>query len=100
MEDIMLDVLGHPVNVGDIVLTGHYGAVGVHLVTKIVKTTPKAVYVNVDEHSYDFSWQSSSGSRTGRAITKQKLVRRRYDQVVVVDKQLEHNKRRYPEYLI
>jgi dTDP-D-glucose 4,6-dehydratase len=92
MEKIMLDVLGHPVTAGDMVLTGGYGTAGMQLVTEVVRTTPKAVYVNLGVCTYDWS--------NHRAKTTENLVRRRYDQVVVVDKQLAHNKKAYPEYLI
>lgn len=88
----MLDILGHPVRAGDKVLTGAYYSFGQDLVTNVVRTTPKAVYVNVDVYNYD--------SSTHTRKSHQHVVRRRYDQVVVVDKQLAHNKKKYPEYLI
>jgi hypothetical protein len=97
MEKIMLDVLGHPVTAGDMVLTGGYGTAGMQLVTKVKKVTPKAVYVNVSVSTY--SWSNHNWSNH-TVKTAEKLVRRRYDQVVVVDKQLAHNKKVYPEYLI
>ena len=92
MEKIMLDVLGHPVTAGDMVLTGDYGTAGMQLVTEVKRVTPKAVYVNVSVCSYN--WTNRSGK------TAERIVRRRYDQVVVVNKQLAHNKEVYPEYLI
>jgi hypothetical protein len=96
MEKIMLDVLGHPVNAGDVVLTGHYGTVGVHQITRILRTTPKAVYVNVDAQEFIYMKEFPYG----KSVNVQKTVRRRYDQVVVVGKQLAHNKKKYPENMI
>jgi hypothetical protein len=92
MEKIMLDVLGHPVTAGDMVLTGDYRTAGMQLVTEVIRTTPKAVYVNLSVFNYNWSDHSVK--------TAKKPVRRRYDQVVVIDKQLSHNKKVYPEYLI
>jgi hypothetical protein len=91
-EKIMLDVLGHPVTAGDMVLTGSYGTAAMELVTIVVKTTPMAVFVNVSVSTY--SWSNHTFK------TAEKLVRRRYDQVVVVDKQVAHNKKTYPEHMI
>jgi len=88
----MIDVLGHPIEVGATVLTnGHYTA-SMNTVSKVEKVTAKAVYTNIYATWYDY--------KTGELRTGQKLMRRRPNQFIVIDKQLDYNQKNYPENMI
>lgn len=88
----MIDVLGHPIRKGDTVLTGYYCSPGMDITAKVDKVTKKAVYVNLKIGTYDYS--------TRKTEYKTRSIRRQPYQVVVVDKQLAHNKKNFPENLI
>jgi predicted HicB family RNase H-like nuclease len=91
-ENAMIDKLGHPITVGATVLTNGYYTSSMNTVTTIEKVTEKAVYVIIDANSYDYA--------NSKYTYTKKLMRRIPDQIIVIDKQLNYNKKTYPEYQI
>jgi len=92
----MLDVLGHPIQAGMTVLTNHYYSPSMGAITTVDKVTKKAVYVTI--HCHWGYWD-----KVNKAYVRQngkKQMRRRPDQVIVIDKQLNHNRKKYPENML
>jgi hypothetical protein len=85
----MIDILGHPITVGATVLTNGYYTSSMNTVTTVEKITEKAVYAKIDAVWYDLS--------TRQIQSAKKLMRRRPDQFIVIDKQLKYNQKTYPE---
>ena len=88
----MIDILGHPITVGATVLTNGYYTACMNTITTVEKITEKAVYARVDAVWYD--WNTKQRRRT------KKLMRRRPDQFIVIDKQLNYNRKTYPENML
>jgi allantoicase len=88
----MIDILGHPITVGATVLTNGYYTACMNTITTVEKITKKAVYAKVDAVWYD--WETKQRHRT------KKLMRRRPDQFIVIDKQLKYNQKTYPENML
>ena len=87
-----IDALGHPIEAGCIVVTGgHYSPVMDH-VTTVKRVTPKAVIIDIPKNIYD--------PHTQKYVTMNKEVRRQAYQVIVVNKQLTHNKKEFPENFV
>lgn len=89
---MLTDILGHPIKAGTLVLTKSYWSTTMNKLVTIDRVTEKAVYVTLDATWYDF--------KTGQRIHAKKSVRRRPDQVVAISKQIEHNRKKYPENMI
>lgn len=85
----MIDALGHPIRKGDKVLTGVKWSPIMNIVTEVVHTTKTYVYVELLAYRYDH--------RSAKYIMDKHRVRRSPHQVVVVNQQLKHNIKTYPE---
>jgi hypothetical protein len=84
-----IDKLGHPIEVGMLVLTNDYYDLTMSLLTTVKKITPRAIIIHVNK--YDHSTSS---------IIKNHPMRRHPNQVIVVEQQLNYNKKEFPEYSI
>ena len=93
---MLIDALGHPINVGDIVSTHSYGCAAYRTITKVTKVTKKAVYVNVKKYARVYN----ETKKQYEYILKEEPVRRRPDQFLVVNAQLKYNQKKYPENLL
>jgi hypothetical protein len=85
----MIDAIGSPIEAGSTVLTGHYWSNTMNHVTKVVEVRKKYVYLMLDTITYD--WKNRT------RVTAKKLIRRQAHQVIVIDKQLKFNRKKYPE---
>lgn len=85
----MLDALGHPLEVGTTILTTKHYETEFSLVTKIVKRTSKAAYIEVDA----YVWCED----TRQHILTRKPVRRKAHQMIAISAQLDYNQTNYPE---
>jgi len=92
----MIDTLGHPIAEGDTVLTNAYYSSAMNEITTIDRTTKKAVYVTIQA----YHWFYDENLQRGVHKTYRKQMRRRPDQVIVISKQLEHNREHYPENML
>ena len=93
----MIDVLGHPITPGAQVLTGTYGSPAMNKVSTVISVAKKTLVVEVLKRSWHYD------DATSRWVSKTEpngRVRRRPHQVVVIDKQLEHNLMTYPENMV
>lgn len=88
----MIDVLGHPIEAGMTVLTNGYYSASMEVITTIDRVTEKSVFVTVYASWYDW--------KTRTRCKGYKSVRRRPNKVIVINKQLNYNKKTYPENLI
>lgn len=88
----LVDALGHPIRAGDTVLTSRYSSPTFDITTKVVKVNKKTITVEIEKYIYD-----NSIKRTIRVIGP---VKRFPYQMVVVDKQLEHNQKEFPEHML
>lgn len=93
---MLLDILGHPIEEGMTVLTNAHYSPAMTELSVVDKVTAKAVYVTV--YAYGGYWDSNTNKHVSTAGNKQ--MRRRPDQVIVIDKQLSYNQETYPEYQI
>lgn len=89
---MLIDVLGHPIEAGMTVLTNGYDGSTMDQLVKIDKVTKKAVYVTLTVRWYN--WREKVW------YTGQRSIRRRPNNVLVIDKQLKYNRKMYPEYMI
>lgn len=92
----MIDVLGHPIEVGMTVLTNYYSSASMGVITTVDKITKKAVYVTFNCVWY--SWDKQQKTYVRNSGLKQ--IRRRPDQIIVIDKQLNYNRTTYPENML
>lgn len=88
----LVDALGHPIRVGDTVLTSQYCSPTFDTTTKVAKVNKTTITVEIEKYIYD-----DSIKRTVRVIGP---VRRFPYQMVVVNKQLEHNQKEFPEHML
>jgi len=86
----MVDALGHPITEGCVVLTPGYWSPTASVVTKVKKVTKAYIFVELVASR----WRDNDWAKIDV------VVRRRPHQVVVVDKQLKHNRKTYPEFII
>lgn len=92
----MIDILGHPIEAGMTVLTNKYYTATMGEITTVDRVTPKAVIVTVNYWGgYWDKEQKKYIHTTGR-----KQIRKRPDQILVIDKQLDFNHKEYPENMI
>lgn len=84
---MLVDFLGHPIQVGMTVLTNGYYSAGNHMVTKVVKVTKKAVIIHVEK----YDWKE-------RTTIVGHPIRRNPSQIIVIEQQLKYNKKTFPEY--
>lgn len=92
----MIDILGHPVKKGMTVLTNAHWSTAMTEITTVDKVTPKAVYVTI--HATGGYWDTENKKFVRTSGNKQ--MRRSYAKVLVIDKQLKHNRKNYPENMI
>lgn len=85
---MLVDPIGHPIEAGMTVLTHAYAST-YSTPTRVARVTKKAIIVYVKKYNYDM-----------KAYVEDHEVRRRPDQVFVIDKQLTYNKNTYPEYTL
>ena len=88
----LLDALGHPIRVGDTVLTSQYCSPTFDITTKVVKVNKTTITVEIEKYVYDDSIK--------RTIRVMGPIKRFAYQMVVVDKQLEHNQKEFPEHML
>lgn len=88
----MIDALGHPLVKGTLVLTAGYWSTDRNVITKIIKANKKTIVVSVPAYIWD--------STTRTYVYSEKIVRRRYNQALAIEQQLEYNKKHFPEYLV
>lgn len=88
----MIDTLGYPITQGTLVLTSGYYSTDRSVVTKVIRANKRTVTVVVPELIWD--------SKARKYTTSFRKVRRRYDQVLAIEQQLEYNKKHFPEYSI
>lgn len=88
---MLTDLLKRPIQVGDTVLTNYHLTAAFGEISTVRKVTSKAVYVEVENREW-------GNTPTGwRPLGGTKLIRRRPDQVLVINEQLAYNKQNYPE---
>lgn len=88
-----IDILGHPIGKGMTVLTNGYGSASMTEISKVDRVTAKAIYVVVvNAWCYD--------AKSNSYVEAPKAMRKRADQVIVVSRQLEYNKKHYPEHML
>ena len=87
-----LDCLGHPIRVGDTVLTSRYCSTTFDITTKVLKVNKSTISVAVTKHSYDYTLKKPTKIQT--------TVKRFPYQMVVIDNQLQHNQKEFPEYML
>jgi len=87
-----IDILGHPIEKGMTVLTNSYCSASMTDISKVDRVTAKAIYVTVNAWSYD--------AKSNLYVEAPKAMRKRADQVIVVSRQLEYNKKHYPEHML
>ena len=92
----MIDILGHPIGAGMTVLTNKYYSSSMGEITTVDRVTKKAVIVTI--HAYD--WYYDEVLKRGITTPYKKQIRKRPDQIIVIDKQLNHNQKNYPENMI
>lgn len=90
------DILGHPIEPGVTVLTNRYQSSSMGEITTVDRITKKAVIVTINATWY--SWDSVTRKYTRHS--GRKTIRKRPGQVIVIDKQLKHNQKEYPENMI
>lgn len=82
---MLTDILNRPIKVGDTVLTNHYGSPTLALTAKVLKVGKSKATVDVP---YMQVWDTSP--QTTR-------VQRPPHLLLVIDEQLSHNRKHYPE---
>jgi hypothetical protein len=87
-----LDCLGHPIRVGDTVLTAQYCRPTFDTITKVIKVNKTTITLTIDKYSYEYSLRKS--------VKVSHSVKRFPYQMVVIDKQLQHNQKEFPEYML
>jgi|SaaInl6LU_22_DNA_1037377.scaffolds.fasta_scaffold41708_2 hypothetical protein len=87
-----LDCLGHPIRVGDTVLTARYCRAGFDTTTKVLKVNKSTIVLAIDRYTYDYS--------LGDYVKESHSIKRFPYQMVVIDKQLQHNQEEFPEYML
>lgn len=92
----MIDILGHPIEAGMTVLTNKYYSATMGEITTVDRVTKKAVIVTIQ--AYD--WYYDEVLKRGITKPYRKQIRKRPDQIIVIDKQLDHNQTNYPENMI
>jgi hypothetical protein len=93
---MLKDQLGHPLEVGLTVLAAGYYQPNLNTITTVEKVTKTAIYVQLDCRQ----WERKEAGDGYLLIAKTKSMRRRPDQVIVVQQQLKHNRKHYPELMI
>jgi predicted transglutaminase-like protease len=88
----MQDMLGHPLRVGDLVLTTRYQQATISVLTKILKVNPKTVVVELNVPHWDDSTKQYSMKKTA--------VKRQAHNVIVVSAQVAHNRANFPENML
>lgn len=93
---IQLDMTGIPIKAGDTVLTKNYCSATLGTVTKVVKVTNKAVYVELTARRWKPFLKSSvhhgylNASRHGRWVTETFPVRRCGSDMLIIDNHLNN----------
>lgn len=87
-----LDCLGHPIRVGDTVLTAQYCSPTFDTITKVIKVNKTTITLKIDKYTYDYS--------LGKTVKELHSVKRFPYQMVVINKQLQHNQKEFPEYML
>ena len=90
---MLLDKLGHPINVGDTVLAKGYNSADYELFT-IVQVAKVRVYI--EQHVK--LWTRDATTHLYVAIDTIKKIPRYPSDIIVVNAQLEHNRKHYPEH--
>jgi formylmethanofuran dehydrogenase subunit E len=88
----MLDILGCPINIDDMVLTTGYCSSSLNVVAIVEKVNKKSITVTVKADYWD--WDEK------KRIHYNKHIRRKRDQVVVINQQLKYIQEHFPENLI
>jgi hypothetical protein len=91
-----VDVLGHPIKEGMTVLTNNYYSPSMGTITVVEKVTPKAIIVSIDGVWTVWDYVN----RTYVRHKGVKRLRKRPDQIIVIEQQLNHNRENYPENMI
>lgn len=88
-------MLKRPIKVGDLVLVKGYGSTYYQqaVIAKIAKVN---VYVDLNYKD----WKYDSDARRWITTSGEKSMARRSEEVIVINEQLEHNKKAYPEMYI
>lgn len=88
----MNDVLGHPIKVGDTILTQGYWCMTMNTVTTVKKVGKTRVRIEIMCTWWDW------GER--KQVSGMKTLYRRPHQMIVINKQLDHNRKHYPENMV
>lgn len=89
----MIDILGHPIEAGMTVLTNKYYTATMGEITTVDRVTEKAVIVTVNAAGTYWDKENKKYIR----FSGRKQIRKRPDQILVIDKQLDFNRSEYPE---
>ena len=92
----MIDALGHPITVGCTVLTPGYWSPTMSKIMKVGRVTKTRIILTMEGIRH--LW--SDKAKTWEPVTELREVRRQPHQVLVVDKQLKHNRKNFPEHII
>lgn len=92
----MIDILGHPIEAGMTVLTNKYFTATMGEITTVDRVTPKAVIVTVNA---TWGYWDKENKKYIR-MNGRKTIRKRPDQILVIDKQLNFNRSQYPENML
>lgn len=93
----MIDCLGHPIKVGDKVLTNAYYSTNMSEITTVVKINKKSVVVEIEAYAYKVNPDTNKWE--GKQYDNYR-IRRHPSKVIVIGAQLEHNRQNYPECMI
>ncbi len=93
----MIDRIGHPIKVGDKVLTNAYHSTDMSEITTVVKINKKSVVVEIE--AYIYKVDPDTNRWKGKQYNNYR-IRRDPSKVIVIGAQLEHNRQNYPEYMI
>ena len=92
----MIDILGHPIEPGLTVLTNKYYSASLGQVTTVDRVTKTAVIVKIKALWYTWDPKTSKNIRHEGF----KTIRKRPHQILVIDKQLNFNRKEYPENML
>ena len=92
----MIDILGHPIKPGMTVLTNKYYSAVMGEITTVERVTKKAVIVKI--MSVWYTWDAENRQHIKHQGLK--AIRKRPNQILVIDKQLDFNRKEYPENML
>lgn len=101
MQYIHYDALKRPVAIGDTVLTKGYGSSNMNQIAKVVKFTPKSVFIDITKTKWEQYLDAAGNHRWKQNLNGEvKRMKRDSSSFVVINEQLKHNYAAYPELYV